>query len=140
MRFQSTYLYKVRLIQRLYVFLPLRFQSTYLYKVRQCIYNIIHYEVSFNPRTYIRYDMESLFQGAAYASFNPRTYIRYDCKNTAKTAWIKGFNPRTYIRYDQLPSQSLPVSSCFNPRTYIRYDKNWIKDGAFLLVSIHVPI
>ena len=33
-------------------------------------------------------------------SFNPRTYIRYDVAELAKIICQNGFNPRTYIRYD----------------------------------------
>ena len=54
--FQSTYLYKVRLISSFMVNSILRFQSTYLYKVRLFKSYIPSFHHSFNPRTYIRYD------------------------------------------------------------------------------------
>ena len=54
--FQSTYLYKVRPKVASYPPLSKMFQSTYLYKVRHNS-TIFPYEyLSFNPRTYIRYD------------------------------------------------------------------------------------
>ena len=34
--------------------------------------------ISFNPRTYIRYDCQMIFDKTVEFSFNPRTYIRYD--------------------------------------------------------------
>ena len=33
-------------------------------------------------------------------SFNPRTYIRYDRPTESFNVTVLGFNPRTYIRYD----------------------------------------
>ena len=99
--FQSTYLYKVRLLQRLYAWLVLRFQSTYLYKVRHIFLVVVNIVFSsFNPRTYIRYDIHYFPQTCSSHSFNPRTYIRYDSKGGCPSSIIKGFNPRTYIRYD----------------------------------------
>ena len=35
-------------------------------------------------------------------SFNPRTYIRYDKSGSLSNDISPGFNPRTYIRYDIL--------------------------------------
>ena len=58
--FQSTYLYKVRLS---FYKVPLRtlwFQSTYLYKVRRKMGCGLCSCACFNPRTYIRYDPESM--------------------------------------------------------------------------------
>ena len=55
--FQSTYLYKVRLTAIAKQLLFPTFQSTYLYKVRLSWDNVTLYDHSFNPRTYIRYDM-----------------------------------------------------------------------------------
>ena len=55
-RFQSTYLYKVRQFVIFVALLHYLFQSTYLYKVRQ----------------------SQFFGGSCYYGFNPRTYIRYD--------------------------------------------------------------
>ena len=54
--FQSTYLYKVRPRQTLFQPLLFPFQSTYLYKVRHKAKCSRSSSVSFNPRTYIRYD------------------------------------------------------------------------------------
>ena len=55
-KFQSTYLYKVRHIQIGYSSVNNLFQSTYLYKVRPTHNSNKRLCVSFNPRTYIRYD------------------------------------------------------------------------------------
>ena len=35
-------------------------------------------QTGFNPRTYIRYDVQKLFGFLSPCGFNPRTYIRYD--------------------------------------------------------------
>ena len=55
------------------------FQSTYLYKVRLivCLWRR-GISNSFNPRTYIRYDTNNVTDEAGKMGFNPRTYIRYD--------------------------------------------------------------
>ena len=56
-KFQSTYLYKVRLGFREINFgIGFTFQSTYLYKVRLKTTEHDKITQSFNPRTYIRYD------------------------------------------------------------------------------------
>ena len=76
------------------------FQSTYLYKVRPSHSRSKRRLLSFNPRTYIRYDPflvlvlksvkfqstylykvrhDGLRLSASLVCFNPRTYIRYDC-------------------------------------------------------------
>ena len=79
-KFQSTYLYKVRLSSGFCRSTCLGFQSTYLYKVRQSFFHFIkHFFLSFNPRTYIRYDCRPYHGYPHYDGFNPRTYIRYDC-------------------------------------------------------------
>ena len=54
--FQSTYLYKVRLVRGYTYTEAEAFQSTYLYKVRQGFQYLNGDCVRFNPRTYIRYD------------------------------------------------------------------------------------
>ena len=54
------------------------FQSTYLYKVRPITKTSGKTSLSFNPRTYIRYDASYLSCCCTPFSFNPRTYIRYD--------------------------------------------------------------
>ena len=76
------------------------FQSTYLYKVRLIAPIAPFSSKSFNPRTYIRYDVWVLFNGLDIRGFNPRTYIRYDVKFALITTHWLSFNPRTYIRYD----------------------------------------
>ena len=58
--------------------LRLKFQSTYLYKVRRSVISLGKIMESFNPRTYIRYDRISRNIVCTCKSFNPRTYIRYD--------------------------------------------------------------
>ena len=56
------------------------FQSTYLYKVRLSFNLGANDSKSrFNPRTYIRYDINFRDKLTFLFSFNPRTYIRYDC-------------------------------------------------------------
>ena len=55
------------------------FQSTYLYKVRQISNFVLRLIEGFNPRTYIRYDVECNTFHSMGLRFNPRTYIRYDC-------------------------------------------------------------
>ena len=77
--FQSTYLYKVRHYQIEVNKQRLGFQSTYLYKVRPNQYKVATEAGSFNPRTYIRYDYSPIITHFKYRRFNPRTYIRYDC-------------------------------------------------------------
>ena len=54
--FQSTYLYKVRLLGSGTGGASLLFQSTYLYKVRPGVEVVKAALHGFNPRTYIRYD------------------------------------------------------------------------------------
>ena len=77
--FQSTYLYKVRLIAPIAPFSSKMFQSTYLYKVRQlstkdkaCL--------QWFQSTYL-YKVRLWGRNTTYCvdGFNPRTYIRYDC-------------------------------------------------------------
>ena len=58
MRFQSTYLYKVRHFLACKPCCQIKFQSTYLYKVRHTA---------------------TVMSAVALPGFNPRTYIRYDC-------------------------------------------------------------
>ena len=120
--------------------LSIRFQSTYLYKVRlKKGINIITNN-SFNPRTYIRYD-SSCFSGLfstnsfqstylykvrrvalisvrAYQSFNPRTYIRYDIREPFEFLHYLSFNPRTYIRYDRYSGAGLTNEQMFQS-TYL---------------------
>ena len=74
------------------------------------------------------------------SSFNPRTYIRYDVLRSASTFNSGGFNPRTYIRYDTLTGSNGTKKASFNPRTYIRYDMMAVVPDDLLCVSIHVPI
>ena len=55
-KFQSTYLYKVRLLSVRSLHVVFVFQSTYLYKVRLVLLFLAWNNFGFNPRTYIRYD------------------------------------------------------------------------------------
>ena len=58
-KFQSTYLYKVRRSRNPGIGFGFMFQSTYLYKVRLCYLIPKILLIGFNPRTYIRYDLQS---------------------------------------------------------------------------------
>ncbi len=60
-KFQSTYLYKVRLTDTLTPKEIHVFQSTYLYKVRPSADRYRFAIDCFNPRTYIRYDFPLLY-------------------------------------------------------------------------------
>ena len=60
--FQSTYLYKVRHLFCYLFILNNKFQSTYLYKVRRSAKVLPFFQVSFNPRTYIRYDPVPMYR------------------------------------------------------------------------------
>ena len=74
-RFQSTYLYKVRPVTRSTTGKASRFQSTYLYKVRPFfVAKNRDRTVSFNPRTYIRYDTLSFEIYQYYPAFQS-TYL-----------------------------------------------------------------
>ena len=54
-------------------------------------------------------------------SFNPRTYIRYDIHSAVKS-WMRMFQS-TYLYKVRLNGHSwFKYEYCFNPRTYIRYD------------------
>ena len=57
-KFQSTYLYKVRPKAPATPVAGGTFQSTYLYKVRLKPINLAITDLRFNPRTYIRYDLD----------------------------------------------------------------------------------
>ena len=74
------------------------------------------------------------------SSFNPRTYIRYDLFNMMQRKIIPSFNPRTYIRYDHFGLDWEHHRHSFNPRTYIRYDYSLTHFAMVRIVSIHVPI
>ena len=162
----------------------IRFQSTYLYKVRHIKRGYLTFFFSFNPRTYIRYDYLNVwgwkivvFQSTYLYKVRPRSdsYIPYKgrfqstylykvrLKENGISRIEQCFNPRTYIRYDfHKPILSFGLL-CFNPRTYIRYDScfyaadNYDKgfqstylykvrhlrscfQWSSFLVSIHVPI
>ena len=78
-RFQSTYLYKVRLFLVLRLVVLFGFQSTYLYKVRLSVKHSRRNIFTFQS-TYL-YKVRptlGLSQNKISISFNPRTYIRYD--------------------------------------------------------------
>ena len=66
MRFQSTYLYKVRHSNWGVRRNAAGFQSTYLYKVRLAHGDFNAAAFSFNPRTYIRYDGEKMLFKVPY--------------------------------------------------------------------------
>ena len=101
-KFQSTYLYKVR-PSKSPAILPVKgFQSTYLYKVRPAVLLDMPRVILFQS-TYlykVRRGRRRGFLGRS--SFNPRTYIRYDLFWRQFTHQPQGFNPRTYIRYDSV--------------------------------------
>ena len=82
---------------------------------------MIHH-LSFNPRTYIRYDFTSLLN--LRLNRFQSTYL-YKVRLIIAVFKSKkhGFNPRTYIRYDRSDIVVCQLFKCFNPRTYIRYDK-----------------
>ena len=120
------------------------------------------FHVSFNPRTYIRYDQEPTICYKTYFGFNPRTYIRYDQAGLATCFGNSGFNPRTYIRYDHsyirydlvaAEFQSTYLykvrqSNFFAYRGYSKFQSTYlykvrpylIADPIKRAVSIHVPI
>ena len=56
-------------------------------------------------------------------SFNPRTYIRYDVADRA--AWDGGLWFQSTYLYKVRPTQDIYImpTHSFNPRTYIRYDQ-----------------
>ena len=116
--FQSTYLYKVRLMGIGRDILFIGFQSTYLYKVRQNKGFSFFYYIGFNPRTYIRYDGFKPLYCSQAMEFQS-TYL-YKVRLTSVILTIKIF--------------------CFNPRTYIRYDILNNRRFDLECVSIHVPI
>ena len=100
--------------------------------------------MSFNPRTYIRYDKTRLSLQLPLFRFQS-TYL-YKVRQRDSYCYFDGtcFNPRTYIRYDGLFGSigankrqfqstylykvrrtcltSATNNTSFNPRTYIRYD------------------
>ena len=90
--------YDLRWLAALFV-IP-KFQSTYLYKIRLYIPKRSSGNSSFNPRTSIRYDDFKAICGLTNYGFNPRTSIRYDFSINSKAFNISSFNPRTSIRYD----------------------------------------
>ena len=138
------------------------FQSTYLYKVRLIIFYLGNALIGFNPRTYIRYDCSDKNSGGM--GMFQSTYLYKVRRLFEKWIILVGcFNPRTYIRYDGPCWLSVMDITCFNPRTYIRYDVDAPRPITFALgfqstylykvrhrrdiqtwyvgyVSIHVPI
>ena len=73
-KFQSTYLYKVRLTDTLTPKEIHVFQSTYLYKVRRTSARPVNVDIGFNPRTYIRYDPATIRYFVSYIWFQS-TYL-----------------------------------------------------------------
>ena len=138
-QFQSTYLYKVRLDIINFSIHSHKFQSTYLYKVRLASTSSDRAEdTSFNPRTYIRYDVLRMPKRRRSNSFNPRTYIRYDTGAGVCFFLNVSFNPRTYIRYDSGDIFFCLFVYGFNPRTYIRYDCITNNANIYSLLSMHL--
>ena len=158
--FQSTYLYKVRrLIVSVSIHLIL-FQSTYLYKVRPVVLVLPTFVLGFNPRTYIRYDMNMsislrrrcLFQSTYLYKVRPPNIRRAYPKQMFQSTYLykvrqslrrikrdhRRFNPRTYIRYDQLEALYRNYKHSFNPRTYIRYDCITNNANIYSLLSMHL--
>jgi len=54
----------------------------------------------FNPRTYVRCDLDGVICKGDEFDFNPRTYVRCDDYNTIISIYQYDFNPRTYVRCD----------------------------------------
>ncbi len=77
---------------------------------------------SFNPRTYIRYDLSFIVGIRSDRCFNPRTYIRYDGAAYAKTLAETKFQSTYLYKVRLEPYHGYPYGYGFNPRTYIRYD------------------
>ena len=122
----------------------------------------IPYPCCFNPRTYIRYDM-NVFK-ARFSSFKFQSTYLYKVRRMSEfeIARVYGFQS-TYlykVRHKALEQilQGLQFQStylykvrlskvllhsqitCFNPRTYIRYDAVKTYYYTYEAVSIHVPI
>ena len=73
--FQSTYLYKVRLMPMMFPIQTKMFQSTYLYKVRLVrLLKVLIILLCFNPRTYIRYDPKAISELLLTGAFQS-TYL-----------------------------------------------------------------
>ena len=161
-RFQSTYLYKVRLLLELKYGSITVFQSTYLYKVRHGSGSLFFLKSKFQSTYLYKVRLFILVDVSAVQEFQSTYLYKVRRPMLHGRAFLWGFNPRTYIRYDISLPVSLAVKSSFNPRTYIRYDRfdvNVRYDALFqstylykvrqavvlvllisVLVSIHVPI
>ena len=138
--FQSTYLYKVRHGSGSLFFLKSKFQSTYLYKVRLFILVDVSAVQEFQS-TYLYKVRRPMLHGRAFLwGFNPRTYIRYDISLPVSLAVKSSFNPRTYIRYDFMPMM-FPIQTKMFQSTYLYKVRRDCKvDLTSVTVSIHVPI
>ena len=116
------------------------FQSTYLYKVRLIPVVIVFVGLGFNPRTYIRYDLKFHPFEHGYKQFQS-TYL-YKVRpslNTKKT--LKFQFQSTYLyKVRHVRKTNRPFFGSFNPRTYIRYDTSSTPVEDEGNVSIHVPI
>ena len=117
-KFQSTYLYKVRHSISSKCFIRLKFQSTYLYKVRPFFRIIFSCHNSFNPRTYIRYDRTSFYYTYIQSCFNPRTYIRYDGPVFCVLFLFYQFQSTYLYKVRQTPGVMRPKSVVFQS-TYL---------------------
>ena len=158
--FQSTYLYKVRRRVSFNKSQRDRFQSTYLYKVRRFQIMFSTTKIRFNPRTYIRYDLDArkifrpdfLFQSTYLYKVRPQELFRNAARGRFQSTYLYKvrrsrfllhfytfcFNPRTYIRYDDISRTFGFIQPCFNPRTYIRYDCITNNANIYSLLSMHL--
>ena len=117
---------------------------------------------SFNPRTYIRYDLSPianlnflcLFQSTYLYKVRRANVLPEDINIVFQSTYLykvrlllfgipsmpKCFNPRTYIRYDIFFPVFFSIKVSFNPRTYIRYDfrNEYSKTMAFWFQSTYL--
>ena len=93
---------------------------------------------SFNPRTYIRYDLSFIVGIRSDRCFNPRTYIRYDGAAYAKTLAETKFQSTYLYKVRLEPYHGYPYGYGFNPRTYIRYDCITNNANIYSLLSMHL--
>ena len=116
--FQSTYLYKVRLVMTAVWLSVAVFQSTYLYKVRPAWRLRASVPLCFNPRTYIRYDSTMCWRTTSTSAFQS-TYLY-----KVRPAW---------------PSES-STQTVFQSTYLYKVRPNRRNVPPLAGVSIHVPI
>ena len=117
-----------------------RFQSTYLYKVRLSAKVLAYAAPCFNPRTYIRYDKsvvkllscDQSFQSTYLYKVRRTRHTRDNAANEFQSTYLYKVRHHFFGEYCQ--------GSSFNPRTYIRYDASKFAVRDQVSVSIHVPI